>query len=176
MGIQFCFSSKHITTMKVLFVVALALAAVVAEPEADAAADAYYGYYGRPAYYGQRWGGYNGYYGNYYGYGGYPRTYGYGYNRFWKREAEAEPEAKPEAAADAYYGYYGYPRSYGYGNYYGYGNRYYGNFYGYGNYHNRGYYGGYGRWGEMILFLPPRTCCQPFSKKFSSTKIFLNWK
>merc|ERR1712018_137508 len=158
MGIQFCFSSKHITTMKVLFVVALALAAVVAEPEADAAADAYYGYYGRPAYYGQRWGGYNGYYGNFYGYGGYPRTYGYGYNRFWKRDADAEPEAEADPAA-YYYGFYGhhpynfynrgyygnyygygYPRSYGYGNYYGYGNRYYGNFY------NRGYYGGYGRW------------------------------
>merc|ERR1712020_331346 len=139
MGIQFCFSSKHITTMKVLFVVALALAAVVAEPEADAAADAYYGYYGRPAYYGQRWGGYNGYYGNFYGYGGYPRTYGYGYgySRFWKRDADAEPEAeaKPEAEADPaayYYGFYGHHPYNAYNRaYYGM-SRYYGNYYGYG--------------------------------------------
>merc|ERR1711881_184580 len=150
MGIQFCFSSKHITTMKVLFVVALALAAVVAEPEADAAADAYYGYYGRPAYYGQRWGGYNGYYGNYYGYGGYPRTYGYGYNRFWKRDADAEPEAeaKPEAEADPaayYYGFYGHRPYSAYYNrgYYGM-SRYYGNYYsGYGYPRSYGY--GYNR-------------------------------
>merc|ERR1712209_260713 len=105
MGIQFCFSSKPI--MKSLLLVALAFAAVVvAEPEADAAADAWYGYYGYPGYYGYRgyYGlGYRGYYGGYYG---YPYR-GY-YGRYWKREAEAD--AAPEADADAYYGYYGYGR------------------------------------------------------------------
>merc|ERR1712026_345040 len=96
MGIQFCFSSKPI--MKSLLLVALAFAAVVvAEPEADAAADAWYGYYGYPGYYGL---GYRGYY-------GYPY-------RYWKRDAEAEPtaaanpDADADASADAYYGYYGY--------------------------------------------------------------------
>merc|ERR1712029_137153 len=60
MGIQFCFSSKPI--MKSLLLVALAFAAVVvAEPEADAAADAWYGYYGHPGYYGY---GRYGYYGD----------------------------------------------------------------------------------------------------------------
>merc|ERR1712107_724414 len=88
--------------------VALA-AAVYAEPEADAAADAWYGYYG----YGRPWG----YYGAYRGYYGYPYR-GY-YGRCWKRDAEASPsavaEAEPEAdaAADAYYGYYGYGGYYG---------------------------------------------------------------
>merc|ERR1712012_270633 len=126
MGIQFCFSSKPI--MKSLLLVALAFAAVVvAEPEADAAADAWYGYYGYPGYYGYRgyYGlGYRGYYGypyGYYGYGlghygyyggyyGYPYR-GY-YGRYWKREAEADAAPEADAAADAWYGYYGY-RPYG---------------------------------------------------------------
>merc|ERR1712156_887007 len=43
-----------------------------AEPEADAAADAYYGYYGHGYGYGR-------YYGGYYG---YPYARGYGYGRF----------------------------------------------------------------------------------------------
>merc|ERR1712111_111706 len=81
-----------------------------AEPEAEAAADAYYGYYGRGyGYHGLGYYGYGaGYYGNY-GYAryGYPA---YAYGRVYKREAEAEPEA--EAAADAYYGYYGHAASY----------------------------------------------------------------
>merc|ERR1719411_1647048 len=98
--------------MKSLLLVALAFAAVVvAEPEADAAADAWYGYYGYPGYYG-----YRGYYGL--GYRGY-----YGY-RYWKRDAEAEPTAAAnpdaDASADAYYGYPGY---YGYRGYYGLGYR-----------------------------------------------------
>merc|ERR1739848_264989 len=83
---------------------------------ADAAADAYYGYYG----YGHRYG----YYGlGYRGYYGYPYR-GY-YGRYWKREAEAEPTAaanpEADAAADAYYGYYGYGLGYRgyYGGYYG---------------------------------------------------------
>merc|ERR1711982_150848 len=101
MGIQFCFSSKPI--MKSLLLVALAFAAVVvAEPEADAAADAWYGYYGHPGYYG--YGRPYGYYGGYYGYGlGYYGRYG----RYWKREAEADAEPEADAAADAWYGYYG---------------------------------------------------------------------
>merc|ERR1712045_525048 len=131
MGIQFCFSSKPI--MKSLLLVALAFAAVVvAEPEADAAADAWYGYYGYPGYYGYgRYGYYGGYYGL--GYRGY-------YGRYWKREAEAgaEPTAAAEAdpAADAYYGYYGH--RYGY---YGHPYRYYGYRYGYARPY--GYYGRY---------------------------------
>merc|ERR1711963_1124918 len=115
MGIQFCFSSKPI--MKSLLLVALAFAAVVvAEPEADAAADAWYGYYGYP-----------GCHRGYYGLGRYPYRYGY-----WKREAEAEPTAAAnpdaDASADAYYGY----------------DRYYGGYYGgYYGYPYRGYYGRY---------------------------------
>merc|ERR1712122_232222 len=120
MGIQFCFSSKPI--MKSLLLVALAFAAVVvAEPEADAAADAWYGYYGHPGYYGYGYGlGYRGYYGGYYG---YPYR-GY-YGRYWKREAEADAAPEADAAADAWYGYYGY-RPYGY---YGYRHGYYGGYY-----------------------------------------------
>merc|ERR1711935_267598 len=46
MGIQFC-KNKSQTTMKVLLIVALAVAAVVAEPEAEAdAAVLYSGHYG----------------------------------------------------------------------------------------------------------------------------------
>merc|ERR1739838_877949 len=118
MGIQFC-KTKSQTTMKVLLVVALAFAAVVAEPEADADAAVYYsGYYGHPGYYGYGLGGYYGGYPYRYGYGGY-----YGLRHFGKRSADAEPEADADAAADAYYGYYG--RGYGYGYGLGYG-RYYG--------------------------------------------------
>merc|ERR1719412_699589 len=65
--------------MKILYFVALALAAVVvAEPEADA--DPWH-YYGR-------------YYGGYYGYpryGGYRGYYGYPYRYYGKRSADAEP-------------------------------------------------------------------------------------
>merc|ERR1711881_106081 len=93
--------SKRITTsMKILYFVALALAAVVvAEPEADADPHYYYGrYYGYP--------GYRGYYG--YGYRGY---YGYPYYRhFGKRDAEADPGVTP------YCGYPGTPKCYVGGN------------------------------------------------------------
>merc|ERR1711876_132876 len=102
MGIQFC-KNKSQTTMKVLLIVALAVAAVVAGPEAEAdAAVLYSGHYGHPGYYG--YGGYGlGYRGYYGGYYGYPyRGYGYGHY-LGKRSADAEPEA--DAAADAYYGY-----------------------------------------------------------------------
>merc|ERR1712213_196010 len=72
------------TTMKVLailFLATLAYAAPEAEPkaDADAAADAWYAYYGHPyRYYGYGgyYGGWRGYYGGYYGYPGY-----YGYRR-----------------------------------------------------------------------------------------------
>ena len=102
--------------------VALAFAAVVAEPEADA--EAHYGLIGY---------GYSGYPGiyryNYYGtrgYFGYPYRFGY-YGRYWKREAEADAAPEADAAADAWYGYYGY-RPYGY---YGYRHGYYARPYGY---------------------------------------------
>merc|ERR1712170_229905 len=86
------------TTMKVLailFLATLAYAAPEAEPkaDADAAADAWYAYYGYPyRYYGYGgyYGGWRGYYGGYYGYPGY-----YGYRGWWKRDAEADAEADP---------------------------------------------------------------------------------
>merc|ERR1711981_1358888 len=62
--------------MKVLLVVALAVAAVVAEPEADANPDAWHGYYGHYGY-PYRYG---------YGYYGYP--YRYGYHALGKRSAD----------------------------------------------------------------------------------------
>merc|ERR1711997_250250 len=80
--------------MKVLLIVALAIAAVVAEPEADAKADpaGYYGYYGLGS-------GYNGQ--RHAGYYGYPVITSldnkWGHN-LGKRDAEADPA----------YGYYGY--------------------------------------------------------------------
>merc|ERR1712112_555138 len=94
------------------FLVALVIAVVSAEPEADA-----YGYYGRGYGYGGY--GYGGYRGKrsaepYYGYG-YGRGYGYGgygYGGYrGKRSADAEatavaePEAEAEAAPEAWYGY-----------------------------------------------------------------------
>merc|ERR1712037_27321 len=145
-GVLLRFFNLPQPTMKVLLFVALAIAAVVAEPEAEAlanpdaeaAADAWHGYYG----YGRRWGGY---YGGYYGH-----PYGYGYYRGKRSpapeaEAEASAVAEPEAdadaeaAADAWYGYYGL----GHRGYYGYGLGHYGYGYGLGY---RGYYGyGYPR-------------------------------
>merc|ERR1712029_817672 len=110
---QFCFSSKPI--MKSLLLVALAFAAVVvAEHEADAAADAWYGLWTsrllrirplRILWWILRF--------------GIPRIL----RQILKREAEAEAEptaaAEADPAADAYYGYYGYGRPYGYyGGYY----------------------------------------------------------
>merc|ERR1712045_1009017 len=114
MGFSFVLSQFKYRTMKVLLIVALALAAVVAEPEADASAQ-YLSYYGSPV---SSYGSYYGYPGTYYGqrYDSYPRfSYGqqyYGYpgtyygqswgnrwgnnNRYpvsvFKREAEAKVE------------------------------------------------------------------------------------
>merc|ERR1711970_340850 len=128
MGIQLYVSTNKM--MKSIFFACL-LAAVYAEAEPKADADAYYGlgYSGVvPGYTGYALPGYTGYA----GYGAYAtptyNTYGgyTGLNRHFigKREAEAEPEA--EADADAYYGY-GYNNlGYGYNNLgYGYAARSY---------------------------------------------------
>merc|ERR1719282_260219 len=93
--------------MKSLLLVALAFAAVAAEPEADAEAyySSYYGYPGRTYYFNNNWNRMN------------------NFRNFYKREAEAEPTAvtAPEADARMMYGYsYGYPsQMYGYSGYYG---------------------------------------------------------
>merc|ERR1712203_1164674 len=50
-----------------------------ADPEAEAAADAWYSYYGHPSYYCGHYG--RGYYGGWGGYYGHP--YGYGYRYGW---------------------------------------------------------------------------------------------
>merc|ERR1712083_411741 len=134
-GVLLGFFNLSQPTMKVLFFVALAIAAVCAEPEAEPKADAdpeaWYGhYYGWPGYYGG-WGGY------------YGHPYRYGYRLLGKRSADAEPkaDAEPEADADAtawyYGGYYGHPGYYGYGyglGYRGYYSGYYGYPYTYGHY------------------------------------------
>merc|ERR1711890_91522 len=92
--------------MMKLAVLAFALfAAVVAEPEAEASPDAYYGYRG----YGL---GYRGYgYGHRYGYGGYGypyHGYGYGYYR-GKRSADADPAVVYAGAYHPYaFGYHPY--------------------------------------------------------------------
>merc|ERR1712083_936258 len=137
-GVLLRFFNLSQPTMKVLFFVALAIAAVCAEPEAEPKADAepeadadaaawyYGGYYGHPGYYGYGYGlGYRGYYSGYYG---YPYTYGH---YLGKRSADAEPEAKADAEAEPWYygygGYYGYP----YRSYYGYARPYYGRYWWY---------------------------------------------
>merc|ERR1711953_1329828 len=103
MGFSFVLSQFKSRTMKVLLIVALALAAIVAEPEADASAQ-YLSYYGSP---GSSYGSYYGYPGTYYGqrYYSYPGTYyGQRWENRWgnnnrnlvsvfKREAEAEADA-----------------------------------------------------------------------------------
>merc|ERR1712168_528500 len=92
--------------------VACLVAAVFAEPEAKADADAAllygaYGYGGYAAPYSLGYGGlsaYRGYAG--YAYGAYPYTYGAHY--IGKRSADAEPEADPKADAALLYGALGY--------------------------------------------------------------------
>merc|ERR1711997_1193907 len=101
-----------------------------AEPEANADASA------DPAYwYGNYWG--SPYY-NTYGFNTYNRAYAYPalnyYNRFWKRSADAQPEAAADANPEAYW----------YGNAYG----FYGNRWGYSGYSRPyGYNWGYRRYG-----------------------------
>merc|ERR1712113_1095752 len=109
MGSQFLIQLEEIRIMKVLIIVALALAAVMAEPEADAQY-----YYNR--FYNNGYGYYNrgqGYFNR--GFYGYPMM---GYNRMWKRDAEAVSEADADAQYPGYqwYGnqYHGYPMSYGF--------------------------------------------------------------
>merc|ERR1711992_188827 len=121
--------NKSQTIMKVLLLVALAIAAVVAEPEAEA--DSAFVHHGG-RYYGHPWGGYyavasvatneNRIHGDFVPKAivPAPATHIVG-----KREAEAEPEADADAWYGHYYGhpwggYYGYPYRYGY---YGYGRR-----------------------------------------------------
>merc|ERR1712020_391106 len=133
MGIQLSVST--IKMMKSIFFACL-VAAVYAEAEPKADADAYYGlgYSGVvPGYTGYALPGYTGYAGygayatpTYNTYGGYT-GYGYaGLNRHFIGKREAEAEADAEADADAYYGY-GYNNlGYGYNNLgYGYAARSY---------------------------------------------------
>ena len=95
--------------MALLFLAAVVFAEPEAKPEADAAADAWYAYYGHPGYYG----GWGGYYGGYYrGWGGYYGYPGYGYRYLWKRDAEAdeapaqEEQAGPSADPQLFYANY----------------------------------------------------------------------
>merc|ERR1712109_127559 len=92
MGMQFLIETR---IMKFLVVLAL-VAVAYAEPEAEAKADPayWYGNYwgGRPAYYGN-W-GFRSYASPYWG-GYYNRGYGY-----WKRDADSQPDASPDAEAD----------------------------------------------------------------------------
>jgi len=101
-----------------LLLAGLALAEPESTPEADPAADAWYGYYGRGYGLGYRgyYGGYGGYYGGYRGYGGY----GYGYYGRKKREADpavlATTHSAPAVAPLVHpYGIHGYALGYGYG-------------------------------------------------------------
>merc|ERR1711935_871983 len=123
MGISLLVTNwRHIFKMKV-FAITILIVGAFAEPEAkpDADADAYY--YGNYGYNGASSLGYAVHpvvssYGGYglgsgaVGYAAHPyfSSYGsYGLRSFGKRSAEADPEAKAEAEADAYYnGNYGY--------------------------------------------------------------------
>merc|ERR1712168_1311253 len=94
MGIQLDpLACQLIKMMKSVAIAALCFFAAVAA-EADAEADAHYGYYGHPLVYSHGL-AYAGYY-------GHPCAFGHYYG---KRCADAEPAAE----ADAHLGYYGYP-------------------------------------------------------------------
>merc|ERR1712203_1274396 len=82
---------KLINMMKSVAIAALCFFATVAA-EADAEADAHYGYYGHPLAYGLP-----------YAFGYHPYAFGHYYG---KRSADAEPSA--DADADAHLGYFGY--------------------------------------------------------------------
>merc|ERR1712077_168594 len=90
--------------MKLAVLALCLIAAVVAEPEAEASPEAYYGSYGYGL--GYRGYGYGGYYGHGYGYG-YPyHGYGYGYAGYrGKRSADADPAVFYGAYAPYGYGY-----------------------------------------------------------------------
>merc|ERR1712106_557313 len=112
---------------KMKFIAAACLiAATFAEPEANAEADAAllygaYGYGGQASPYAL---GYRGYAGYASAYGAYPYARAYGGHYIGKRSADAEPEAKADAAL--IYGAYGYaghaasPYTYGHAAYAGY--------------------------------------------------------
>merc|ERR1712106_987011 len=114
-----------------------------AEPEAEADAALLYGGYGYGGlgYAGVGYAGYGGYGLGYAGYGGYGLGYGRGLGYaglgyYGKRSADAEPEAKADAALlYGGYGYGGYGRGYAGLGYAGYGYAGYGGYglgYGYG--------------------------------------------
>merc|ERR1712226_648824 len=85
--VRVLFKQLIIKMMKIAVLAFALFAAVIAEPEAEASPDAYYGYAG---------------YGH--GYGGYGRGYGYGHY-LGKRSADADAEASPAL----FYGAYGHP-------------------------------------------------------------------
>merc|ERR1711899_250198 len=98
MGEQFQHRLPNQNVMKIvvsiLFLAALAFAEPENDyqsgpnPEADPAADAWYGYYGYPGYYGHRYYGYGGYYGHRYGYG------------YWgRKKREADPAVLASSSA-----------------------------------------------------------------------------
>merc|ERR1712158_305807 len=93
--VRVLFEQLIIKMMKLAVLALCLIAAVVAEPEAEASPEAYYGSYG----YGL---GYRGYgYGGYYGHG-----YGYGYAGYrGKRSADADPAVFYGAYAPYGYGY-----------------------------------------------------------------------
>merc|ERR1711863_173942 len=89
MGEQFRHRLPNQNIMKIVVSILFLAALAFAEPEndyqsgpnPDPAADAWYGYYGYPGYYGHRYYGYGGYYGHRYGYG------------YWgRKKREAEPQ------------------------------------------------------------------------------------
>merc|ERR1712228_193145 len=80
--------------VSILFLAALAFAEpeltseLKSGPNPDPAADAWYGYYGYPGYYGHRYYGYGGYYGHRYGYG------------YWgRKKREADPAVLASSSA-----------------------------------------------------------------------------
>merc|ERR1712158_128513 len=85
--VRVLFKQLIIKMMKIAVLAFALFAAVIAEPEAEASPDAYYGYAG---------------------YGGYGRGYGYGHY-LGKRSADADAEASPAL----FYGAYGHPFHYG---------------------------------------------------------------
>merc|ERR1711993_182749 len=145
MGLQLCKSQWAVNqkiNMYKLAILCVAIVGAFAAPNAEADADAYYGFH-YPALYNTypNWPGVStpysqstcyGCYGKrsadaepeadaYYGYGyapyayGYRRAYGYGYPYRYYGKRSADADAEPEADA-AYYGYAAYaPYSYGYG-------------------------------------------------------------
>merc|ERR1712141_462410 len=101
--VRVLFKQLIINMMKIAVLAFALFAAVIAEPEAEASPDAYYGYAGYGHGYGHGYG--YGLYGRY-GYGGY--GYG-GYGHYLgKRSADADAEASPAL----FYGAYGHPYHY----------------------------------------------------------------